>query len=155
MAKSFSRIENFNAKVELESIFGPTVRQISLYDNTSFDCMRLRNFAKEHGSLNIQKAIWLSPDRFTANQIDHNVIKGRHFSNGLDVYMFRGPNIDSGHWLVKCNLRTPAENFSSFRMPTLKKSMVQWRTVAKQLQRIQCVHNDAAVCSNANHCRKL
>ena len=47
--------------------------------------------------LDIHKATWLFPDR---NQIDHNVVDGRHVSNVLHLRTYR-PNMDSDHKIIK------------------------------------------------------
>ena len=105
---------DFNAKVRQEGIFGPTVGQFSLHTTTSPNGLRLIDFAAARNMvvcstrfqhLDIHKATWLSPDRSIRNQIDHVVIDGRHASNVLDVRTFRGPNMDSDHYLVAAKVR--------------------------------------------------
>ncbi|XP_043064519.1 uncharacterized protein LOC122320475 [Drosophila ficusphila] len=106
---------DFNAKIGRESVFGATVGQFSLHETTSSNGLRLIGFAASHNMvvrstgfrhLDIHKASWISPDRLTRNQIDHVVIDARHASSILDVRSFRGPNIDSDHWLVAAKVRT-------------------------------------------------
>ncbi|XP_037928856.1 uncharacterized protein LOC119663271 [Teleopsis dalmanni] len=60
----------------------------------------------------VHKATWLSSDQATRNQIDHFVIDARHASSVLDIRSFRGPNIDSDHYLVvaKVRMRLSTEN---------------------------------------------
>ena len=71
--------------------------------------------------LDIHKATWLSPDRSTSNQIDHIVIDGRHVSSVLDVRTFRGPNIDSDHYLVAAKVRLRISASRTARSSTLRK----------------------------------
>ncbi|XP_043063419.1 uncharacterized protein LOC122319764 [Drosophila ficusphila] len=106
---------DFNAKIGRESVFGATVGQFSLHETTSSNGLRLIGFAASHNMvvrstgfrhLDIHKASWIAPDRLTRNQIDHVVIDARHASSILDVRSFRGPNIDSDHWLVAAKVRT-------------------------------------------------
>lgn len=106
---------DFNAKVGQEGIFGTTVGRFSLHETTSSNGLRLIDYAAAHNMvvsstrfrhLNIHQASWLSPDRLTRNQIDHVVIDARHASSILDVRTFRGPNIDSDHYLVAAKVRT-------------------------------------------------
>ena len=76
--------------------------------NTTSNGMRLIDFTAARNMvicstkfqhLDIHKATWMSPDRLTLDQIDHIVIDGRHVSSVLNVYTFRGPNIDLDHYL--------------------------------------------------------
>jgi hypothetical protein len=41
-----------------------------------------------------------TPDGRNRNQIDHCLIDGRHFSDGIDAKARRGANIDSDHMLM-------------------------------------------------------
>ena len=95
-------------------IFGTTVGQFSLHLTTSPNGVRLIDFAEARKivvcSINLQhvdihKATWMSPDRSTRYQIYHVVIDGRHVSNVLDVRTFRGPNMNSDHFLVAAKVR--------------------------------------------------
>ena len=99
-------LRDFNAKVEQEGIFVPTVGQFSLHANTTSNGMRLIDFdatsnmvmcSTKFQHLGIHKTTWMSPDLSTSNQINHVVIDRRHVSSVLDVRKFRGPNIDSCH----------------------------------------------------------
>jgi hypothetical protein len=53
----------------------------------------------------IHNAMWKSPNGTHRNQIDHVLMDGRHRSNLLDVRVFRGPNVDSDHYLVIGKMR--------------------------------------------------
>ena len=48
---------------------------------------------------------WRSPNGHTFNQIDHNLIDARHYSNVLDTRSFRGANADTDHLMVVSKLR--------------------------------------------------
>ncbi|XP_037957054.1 uncharacterized protein LOC119686977 [Teleopsis dalmanni] len=69
----------------------------------------------------IHKATWLSPDQATRNQIDHFVIDARHASSVLDVRSFRGPNIDSDHYLVAAKVRMRLSTANNVRSNVQKK----------------------------------
>ena len=71
-------LEDFNAQVGQEGIFGPTVEQFSLHSTTSPNGVRLIDFAAARNMgicstrfqhLDIYKATWLSPDRSTRNHV--------------------------------------------------------------------------------------
>lgn len=83
-----------NAKIGKESIFGPNVGKFSFRNETSYNGMRLIDFAgvknivisnSRFKHFYIHKATWLSPDQRTKNQIYHLVIDERHSSSVLDV----------------------------------------------------------------------
>ena len=125
---------DFNAKIGKERIFGPTIGQFSLHDETSDNGMRLSGFAAAKNMvvsstrfrhLDIHKATWLSPDQETRNQIDHVVIDGRHSSSVLDVRSIRGANIDSDHYLVAAKVRTRLNVARKVRFDTARKLDVE------------------------------
>ena len=96
-------LDDFNAKVEKEGIFGLAVRICRLHDVSCNNELRLIDFtaARNMGvgstksqHFNIHQASWLPPDQNTRNQIDHVLIDGRHASSILDVWTMRGANID-------------------------------------------------------------
>ena len=54
----------------------------------------------------IHKATWISHDQRIKNQIDHIAVDVKHASNVFDVRTFRGPNVDSDHFLVMAKIRS-------------------------------------------------
>ncbi|XP_055548204.1 uncharacterized protein LOC129731867 [Wyeomyia smithii] len=60
--------------------------------------------------LNIRKHTWRYPNGEACSQIDHMLIDGRHFSDVIDVRSFRGPNIDTDHYLVVGKIRARLSN---------------------------------------------
>jgi hypothetical protein len=75
---------------------------------------RLVGFATSHGMMvgwtlflhkDIHKAMCKSPNGTCRNQIDHILIDGRLWPHLLDIRVFRGPNIDSDHYLVVGKMR--------------------------------------------------
>ena len=100
---------DFNAKVEREIIFKPTIGQESLHQDSNDNGVRLIKFATSKNLVvkstmfphrNIHKYTWPSPDGKTHNQIDHVLIDRRWHSSVLDVRSFRGADCDTDHYLV-------------------------------------------------------
>lgn len=115
---------DFNAKVGKENIFKGAIGSYSLHDNTNGNGMRLIDLATEMNMVisstkfphrRIHTATWVSPDQRTTNQIDHVLIDARHSSNIMDVRSFRGPNIDSDHYLVAARFRARLSNTNKHR----------------------------------------
>ena len=107
-------LDDFNAKIRKEDIFGRTVGKHSLHDTTSGNGLRLIEFAAGQNvtiastrfpHLNIHKGTWRSPDHETVNQIDPIAIDARHASSILYVRTFRAANINSDHYLVAAKVR--------------------------------------------------
>jgi hypothetical protein len=105
---------DFNAKVGRESVFFPTIGRHSLHKETNDNGNRLIGLAASNnlriGSTifrhkNIHKGTWKIPGTDKCNQIDHIAIDANHVKDMIDVRSFRGPNVDSDHYLVGMKLR--------------------------------------------------
>ena len=79
-------VGDFNAKVERENIFKPTIGQESLHQDSIDNGVTIVNFATSKNLVvkstmfphrNIHKYTWTSPDGNTHNQIDHVLIDRR------------------------------------------------------------------------------
>ena len=53
----------------------------------------------------VQKITWLSPDQNTSIQTYHIIINANKKGVIEDMRSMRGPNIDSGHFLVKAVIK--------------------------------------------------
>jgi exonuclease III len=95
---------DFNAKVDKEDIFKPTIGNESSHETSNDNGVRVVNFATSknlavkrtmfpHNS--VQKYTWTSPGGKTHNQIDHIFIDRRRHSSILDVRSFRGVDCDT------------------------------------------------------------
>jgi endonuclease/exonuclease/phosphatase family metal-dependent hydrolase len=112
---TISRISgDFNAKVDREDIFKPTIGNQSLHEISNDNGIRLVNFATSKSlrvksttlpHRNIHKYTWTSPDGKTHNQIDHILVDRRKHSNVLDVRSFRAADCDSDHYLVVAKVK--------------------------------------------------
>ncbi|XP_058839573.1 craniofacial development protein 2-like [Topomyia yanbarensis] len=107
-------IGDANAQVGREDFFRPIIGKESLHSVTNDNGLRLVTFAAARGMAisstycarkDIRKHTWMHPNGETCNQIDHVLVDGRHFSDVIDVRTFRGPNIDSDHYLVVSKIR--------------------------------------------------
>jgi len=112
-------IGDANAQIGKESFFRPVTGKESLHSITNENGLRLINFAAARGMAlcstyfarkDIRKHTWKHPNGETCSQIDHVLIDGRHFSDVIDVRTYRGPNIDSDHYLVVCKVRARLSN---------------------------------------------
>lgn len=115
---------NFNAKIGPE-IRLPTVGKHSAHSRSNENGKRLIDFAERRkftigGTIfphkEVHKYTWVSPDGETSSQIDHVLFDSNYYNDLLDVRSFRGPNIDSDHYLIVsrircyCNLTCEDEN---------------------------------------------
>jgi len=105
---------DFNAKVERENIFKPTIGNGILHRGSNDNGVRLVNFATSKNLVvkstmfphrNIHKSTWTSPDGKTHSQIGHILIDRRRQSSILHVRSFRGADCDTDHCLVVAKLR--------------------------------------------------
>lgn len=115
---------DFNAKVGREAAFFPTIGKSGLHETSNDNGTRLATFAAVNSLVvsstwfphkRVHLATWKSPDGITANQIDHVLIEGRHFSSLMDVRAWRGADCDSDHYLVIGKLRTRISNIKKER----------------------------------------
>jgi hypothetical protein len=90
---------DFNAKVGRENIFKPMIGNESLHEISNDSGVRVVNFATSKNLVvkstmfphrKIHKYTWTSPEGNTHNQIDHDLIDRRQYSNVLHVQSFRG-----------------------------------------------------------------
>ena len=105
---------DFNAKVERENIFKPTIGNESLHQDSNDTGGWTANFATSKNLLfkstmlphrDIHKYTWTSPDWKTHNQIDHILIERRWHLCILDVRSFRVADCYTDHYLVVVKVR--------------------------------------------------
>jgi hypothetical protein len=105
---------DFNAKVDGENIFTPTIGNESLHEISNDNGVRGVNFAIYKNLVvkrtmfphpNIHKYTWISPEGKTHKHIDHVLIDRRWHSSILDVRSFRGADCDTDHYLVVPKVR--------------------------------------------------
>ena len=110
----------FNANLEIENIFEPTIEEESLHQFNNDNGFRLVNFATSKYLVvkstlfphrNIHKYTWTSSDGKTHNQIDHVLIDRRWHSSVLDVRSFREDDCDTDHYLVIVKVRERLAEF--------------------------------------------
>ncbi|XP_038116615.1 uncharacterized protein LOC119768902 [Culex quinquefasciatus] len=117
-----------------EAFFHPVIGKESLHPRTNDNGLRLVNFAAARGMAicstffarkNIRKHTWRHPNGESCTQIDHVLVDGRHFSDVMDVRSYRGPNIDSDHFLVACKIRARLSNVLTPRTARIARLNVQ------------------------------
>ncbi|XP_038118601.1 craniofacial development protein 2-like [Culex quinquefasciatus] len=127
-------IGDANAQVGREAFFHPVIGKESLHPRTNDNGLRLVNFAAARGMaicstffarMNIRKHTWRHPNGESCTQIDHVLVDGRHFSDVMDVRSYRGPNIDSDHFLVACKIRARLSNVLTPRTARVARLNVQ------------------------------
>ena len=100
---------DFDANVVRENIFKPTIRNESLHQDSNDNGARIVNFITSKNLVvksmtfphrNIHKYTWTSPDGKNHNQIGHILIDRKWHSNILDVWLFRGADSHTEHYLV-------------------------------------------------------
>jgi hypothetical protein len=125
---------DFNAKVSCEDV-NENIGKYGLHMECNDNDRRLVGFATSHGMMvgrtlflhkDIHKATWKSPNGTHRNQIDHILIGGRHQSNLLDVQVFRGPNMDSDHYLVMGKMQGRICNANSEKYQWIKMYNIEW-----------------------------
>ncbi|XP_058064632.1 uncharacterized protein LOC131214270, partial [Anopheles bellator] len=130
-------IGDANAQVGQEDFFRPVIGRESLHPTTNDNGLRLVNFAAARGMAicstyfarrNIRKHTWMHPSGAACSQIDHVLIDGRHFSDVTDVRSFRGPNVDSDHYLVVTKIRARLSNI--FKSRTTRRMQVNTQRLA-------------------------
>lgn len=103
-----------NAQVGNETFLSTVVGKESFHPRSNDNGLRLVNFAAARGMAicstffarkRIRKHTWRHPSGESVSQIDHVLVDGRHFSDVMDVRSYRGPNIDSDHYLVVSRIR--------------------------------------------------
>ncbi|XP_052562932.1 craniofacial development protein 2-like [Culex pipiens pallens] len=104
-------IGDANAQVGRKAFFHPVIGKESLYPRTNDNGLRL-----EH---------WRYPNGESCTQIDYVLVDGRHFSDVMDVQSYRGPNIDSDHFLVACKIRARLSNVLTPRTARIARLNVQ------------------------------
>jgi hypothetical protein len=105
---------DFDAKVDTEDIFKPTIWNESLHAISNDNGVRVVNIATSKNLTvkstmfpdhNIHKFIWTSHDGRTIIIIDHILIDRRRHSNILYLRSFWASDCDTDHYLVVAKVR--------------------------------------------------
>jgi len=115
---------DLNAEIGKEKAYECVTGKNTLQDVSNQNGEMVCNFAIENNLTvmstqfqhkTIHKGTWISPDVATVNQIDHILINTNKKKTVQDVRTLRGPNCDSGYFLVKTIIKqwliiTPRRN---------------------------------------------
>ncbi|XP_063912017.1 golgin subfamily A member 6-like protein 22 [Zophobas morio] len=106
---------DLNAKIGQEKLFRPTIGKYSKHEVTNNNGQMLIDFAREKDMIikstyllpkkEIHKGTWIAPDGKTVNQIDHVLIERMEERNITDVRSYRGPDLDTDHFLVGVKMK--------------------------------------------------
>jgi len=105
---------DFNAKVDKEDIYKPSIGSESLHNETNNNRIKMIQFAISKDFIvrcttfphkGIHKKTWCSVDSRTAKQIDHVLISNRFRCAVTDIRALRGPDIGIDHNLLKINFK--------------------------------------------------
>ena len=105
---------DFNVKVGIENIYKPTIGSEGLHNETNNNERKSNQFAipkclnvrsKTFPHKDIHKETRYLADGRRANQIDNVLISNRFRSAITDIRALRGPDIGSGHKLLKINFK--------------------------------------------------
>ena len=105
---------DFNAKVDKEDIYKPTIGNESLHNETNNNRIKMIQFAISKGfnvrstpfpHKDIHKETWYSADSRTAKQMDHVLVIRRFRCAVTDIRALRGPVIGRDHSLLKMNFK--------------------------------------------------
>ena len=107
------------AKIQESIKIRSTVGQFSLHANTTSKDMKLIVFSTAHNMVVLAPSYSIST--FTITSSHHTVIDERHVSSVLDVRTFRGPSINSDHYLVAAKFRLRISTSRSAHSSALRK----------------------------------
>ncbi|XP_035905439.1 uncharacterized protein LOC118509238 [Anopheles stephensi] len=98
---------------------------------------------------------WRSPQQ-TYSQIDHILNDGRHFSDIIDIRIYRGANVDSDHFLVMVKLRQKLCVANSQRyQPTPKLNTDRLRQVLSEKNIVRSKMLRRETRQNVENCKRL
>jgi len=123
---------DFHAKVGKESIHKPTISNESLHNETNNNGIKMIQSAISNG-LNvsttfqykdIQRETGYSADGRMANQTEHVLISNRFRSAITDFRALRGPDIRSGHNLMKINFKVKLRAKTGYKYNEKRKKTI-------------------------------